>query len=54
MILLKILVALLMLALIAAGSYSFGIAGLIVTLLMSFVLNSMFNRWDARRTAKKP
>lgn len=49
MIIIKIAVALLMLALIAAGTYQGGWLGFAITVGMTLVLNGMFNRWDARR-----
>ncbi|MGY4068840.1 hypothetical protein ACW5XE_12625 [Aeromonas caviae] len=52
MILLKIVVALLMIAIISVGSYMWGIVGFLVTLGMAIVLNGMFNRWDAKMSAK--
>lgn len=49
MIILKIVVALLMLAIIAAGTYFGSLIGFLITAAIAFVLNGMFNRWDANR-----
>lgn len=49
MIILKIVVALLMLALIGVGTYQGGWLGFVVTVGMTLILNGMFNRWDAKR-----
>ncbi|MGL6475256.1 hypothetical protein ACSZNN_10030 [Aeromonas hydrophila] len=49
MIIIKIAVALLMLALIGIGTWQGGWFGFAITVGMTLVLNNMFNRWDARR-----
>lgn len=49
MIIIKIAVALLMLALIGIGTWQGGWLGFAITVGMALVLNNMFNRWDARR-----
>ncbi|MGL5130534.1 MAG: hypothetical protein ACRC7D_20935 [Aeromonas popoffii] len=52
MILLKIVVALLMIAFMAVGSVLWGVVGFLITLGMTIVLNGMFNRWEAKTSAK--
>lgn len=52
MILLKIVVALLMIAIIAVGSFMWGIVGFLIALGMTIILNGMFNRWDTKTSAK--
>ena len=49
MIILKIVVALLMLALIAIGTWQGGWLGFVIAVGMTLILNGMFNRWDAKR-----
>ncbi len=49
MIILKIVVALLMLALIGLGTFLGGWLGFVITVGMTLILNGMFNRWDAKR-----
>ncbi|ATP90397.1 hypothetical protein [Aeromonas caviae] len=49
MIILKIVVALVMLALIAVGTFQGGWLGFVITVGMTLILNGMFNRWDAKR-----
>ena len=49
MIILKIVVALLTLALIGLGTFQGGWLGFVITVGMTLILNGMFNRWDAKR-----
>ncbi|HDT5887711.1 MULTISPECIES: hypothetical protein [Aeromonas] len=52
MILLKIVVALLMIAIIAVGSIMWNIVGYLITLGMTIILNGMLHRWDAKTSVK--
>lgn len=49
MIILKIVVALVMLALIGLGTFQGGWLGFVIAVGMTLILNGMFNRWDAKR-----
>lgn len=49
MFILKIVVALVMLVLIAIGTFQGGWLGFVITVGMTLILNGMFNRWDAKR-----
>lgn len=49
MIILKIVVAMVMLVLIAIGTFQGGWLGFVITVGMTLILNGMLNRWDAKR-----